>query len=65
MNSSTKNEEKVLIFGLDQHIPSSTDKNTIETEIKYFYQNILNDIYDIPSNKLDSIKMKLGSSCKN
>ena len=36
MNSSTKNEEKVLIFGLDQHIPSSTDKNTIETEIEYF-----------------------------
>ena len=35
--------KEALIYGLDQHIPPSTDKNTIETEFEYFYQNILND----------------------
>ena len=60
----TKNEEKALMYGLDQHIPLSTDKNTIETEFEYFYQNILNNISDVPSNKLDSIKTKLRSSCE-
>ena len=40
----TKLEEEALIYGLDQHIPPSTDKNTIETEFEYFYQNILNVI---------------------
>ena len=47
----TKNEEEALTYELDQHIPSSTDKNTIKTEFAYFYQNILNDISDVPSNK--------------
>ena len=60
----TKNEEEALTYGLDQHIPPSTDKNTIETEFEYFYQNILNDISDVPPNKLDSIKTRLRSSCE-
>ena len=59
----TKKEE-ALTYVLDQHIPPSTDKNTIETEFEYFYQNILNDISDVLSNKLDSIKTKLRSSCE-
>lgn len=54
----TKNEDEALMYELDQYIPLSTDKNTIETEFEYFYQNILNDISDIPSNKIDSIKTK-------
>ena len=64
MCTLTKHEEETLIYGLDQHIPPSTDKNTINTEFEYFDQNILNDISGIPSNKLDSIKTKLCSSCK-
>ena len=38
-----------LTYGLDQRIPPSTNKNTIKTEFEYFYQNILNNISDIPS----------------
>ena len=60
-----ENEDKALTYGLDQHIPPITRKNTIETEFEYFYQNILNDISDVPSDKLDSIKTKLRSSCEN
>ena len=57
----TKNEDEALMYELDQYIPLSTDKNTIETEFEYFYQNILNDI---SSNKFDSIKTTLCSSCE-
>ena len=60
----TKNEDEALMYELDQYIPLSTDKNTIETEFEYFYQNILNDISDIPSNKFDSIITTLCSSCE-
>ena len=60
----TKNEDEALMYELDQYIPLSTDKNTIETKFEYFYQNILNDISDIPSNKFDSIKTTLCSSCE-
>ena len=60
----TKTEEEALMYELDQYIPLSTDKNTIETEFEYFYQNILNDISDIPSSKFDSIKTTLCSSCE-
>ena len=60
----TKNEDEALMYELDQYIPLSTDKNTIETEFEYFYQNILNDISDIPSSKFDSIKTTLCSSCE-
>ena len=59
-----KHEGEALIYGLDQHISPSTNKNTIKIEFEYFYQNILNDISDIPSSKLNSIKAKLRSCCE-
>ena len=37
-------EEKPLSFGLDQHIPTTLNRNNLRTEFEYFYQNITNDI---------------------
>ena len=37
-------EEKALPFGLDQHIPTTLNRNNLHTEFEYFYQDIINDI---------------------
>ena len=35
-------EERALSFGLDQHIPTTLNRNNLHTEFEYFYQNITN-----------------------
>ena len=37
-------EDKALSFGLDQHIPTTLNRNNLHTEFEYFYQNITNGI---------------------
>ena len=36
----TREEQVALAFGLEQHIPTSTNKNLIYTEFQHFYQNL-------------------------
>ena len=59
----TEEEIQALSHGLDKHIPSNPDRYKIKTNFEYFYQNILNDISDLPQHRLDNIKTKLRSTC--
>ena len=59
----TEEEIQALSHGLDQHIPSNPDRYKINTDFEYFYQNILNDISDLPQHHLDNIKTKLRYTC--
>ena len=59
----TEEEIQALSHGLDKHIPSNPDRYKINTNFEYFYQNILNDISDLPQHRLDNIKTKLRSTC--
>ena len=60
----TKDEIQALSYGLDQHVPSNPERYKINTDFEYFYQNILNDISDLPQHHLDHIKTKLRSTCE-
>ena len=61
----TKNEDEGLMYGLDQHIPLRTGKNTIEREFEYFHQNTLNDIFNAPLNQLDNSPIRYASAAVN
>ena len=60
----TKDEIQALSYGLDQHVPSNPERYKIDTNFEYFYQNILNDISDLPQHQQDHIKTKLRSTCE-
>ena len=51
-NSSSYNlsgdEELALCYGLDQHIPNNSTRNTIKTEFEFFYQGLLKNISYMP-----------------
>ena len=59
----TEEEIQALSHVLGQHIPSNPDRYKINTDFEYFYQNVLNDIFDLPQHHLDNIKTKLRSTC--
>ena len=46
---------------MDQHIPPNIARNAIETELEYFYQNILNDISNIPRHDLNNTKTSIST----
>ena len=41
-------DEETFRHGLDQHIPSNPDRYKINTDFKYFYENISHNISDLP-----------------
>ena len=53
-----------LAYGLDHHVPTKADRNTITTEFEQFFQNLLKDITHIPENKVGQIKTKLCNTCE-
>ena len=53
-----------LPCGLDHHIPTEANRNTIAIEFKHFFQNLLKDISNIPESELAQIKTKLKNSCE-
>ena len=53
-----------LSYGLDTHIPTNTNSNTIATEFELFFQNLLRDISDIPESEISKIKTKLRNTCE-
>ena len=59
----TEEEIQALSHVLGQHIPSNSDRYKINTDFEYFYQNVLNDISDLPQHQLDNIKTTLRSTC--
>ena len=57
-------EEKALSFGLDQHIPTTLNRNNLHTEFEYFYQNITNDISHLSEDDVITLKTKLRHICE-
>ena len=62
--SLTREEQVALSFGLEQHIPINTNKNLICIEFEHFYQNLLNNIKDLPEANLSRIKTKMRNTCE-
>ena len=60
----TMEEEKVLSFGLDEHIPTGLNRNKLFTEFGKFHQNILNDIPNLPEYDTMALKTKLPHTCE-
>ena len=53
-----------LSYGLDHHVPTNINKNSIVTKFELFFQNLLKDISNIPETELSRIKTKLCNTCK-
>ena len=60
----SKEEEKALSFGLDEHIPTTFNRNKLFVEFETFHQNILNDISHAPVDDITRFKTKLRHTCK-
>ena len=62
--SLSQAEINVLSFGLDQYIPTNTNRNSIHTEFESFYQKLVNDMLNIPENELQQVKTELRNTCE-
>ena len=56
-------KEKVVSFGLDEHIPSVRNRHELFTEFELFYQNLVKDIPASHDNIITKIKTKLRHTC--
>ena len=56
-------EEKTLLFGLDQYIPTTLNSNNLHTKVEYSYENITNDISHL-SEDVVKLKTKLCHACE-
>ena len=60
------NDELIpLSYGLDHQIPISNNRSNISTEFEYFYQNLVNDISNIPEVQLSQVKLNLETLVRN
>ena len=59
------NEDKynALAFGLDQHIPTRTNNNIVDTEFELYFRSINRYRNDIPDSKISHLKTKLRNIC--
>ena len=55
---------KTLSFGLDEHIPTTRNRNKLFVEFETFYQNILKDIAHLPVDNITRLKTKLRHTCE-
>ena len=51
-----------LSYGLDNHIPTSINRNPITTEFELFLQSLFRDISHMPGNEINKVKTKLPST---
>ena len=56
--SLSQAEINALSFGLDQHIPTNINRNSIQTKFESFYQRLVIDMPNIPENELQQVKTK-------
>ena len=63
--SLSQAEINALYFGLDQHIPTNINRNSIQTEFESFYQRLVIDMPNIPENELQQVKTKLRNICEH
>ena len=57
--SLTREKQVAISFRLKQLIPISTKNTLIYTKFEHFYQNLLNNIKDLPEANLSKIKTKM------
>ena len=62
--SLSQAEINALSFGLDQHIPTNINRNSIQTEFDSFYQRLVIGMPNIPENELQQVKTKLRNICE-
>ena len=60
----SEQEKIALSFGLEQHIPNRSCKNSIYTEFEEFYQRIFRNIRHLPQDDINRIKTKMRSTCE-
>ena len=60
----THEEERVLSYSLDHHIPSKTDPNLIYTEFKSYFQSIRHNITNLPEIQTLHLKTKIRNACE-
>ena len=60
-NYELNQEEKTvaLSFGLDQHIPTNVNYNSLKVEFESFFQDIVRNISPLPDDKKELLKTKL------
>ena len=51
-------------FNREEPIPISTNKNLICTKFEHFYQNLLNEIKELPEANLYTVKTKMRNTCE-
>jgi hypothetical protein len=61
----TPEEEHILTFGLDHHIESKLDDNSIKTEFEAMYYHLDKHFKDLPTNEKDMLKSKIRRTCEN
>ena len=57
-------EINALSYGLDYHIPTNINRNTITTESESFFQSFLRDISHMPEHEINKVNTKLRSTCE-
>ena len=62
--SLSQAEINALSFGLDQHIPTNINRNSIQTKFESFYQRLVIDMPNIPENELQQAQTKLRNTCE-
>ena len=48
-------EINALSYGLDHHIPTNINRNSITTEFESFFQSLLRDICHMPENEINKV----------
>lgn len=61
----TSEENYILSFGLDHHIPSRIDHNGIKTEFEEFYYHLDKNFSHLNSEEISTLKSKLRRTCEN
>ena len=60
----THEEERVLSYGFNHHIPSKTDPNLIYTESESYFQSIKHKITNLPEIQISHLKTKWRNTCE-
>ncbi len=61
----TPEETHILAYGLDHHIHTKLDNNSIKTEFEAMYYHLDKHFKDLPANEKDEMKSKIRRTCEN
>ena len=61
----TAEEQHILSYGLDHHIPTRLNENEVKTEFETFFYGLNKQLKHLSSDERDELKTKLRRSCEN